>query len=477
MGHAADVRSVDVIVIGAGMAGVSIAYELAAEASVLVLEQEDVLAKHTTGRSAAAFLEWYGSPLVRSLTRASRSAYDAAPDALGTPELLSPRPMLLVGRADQESSLDQLVTEVGGTLVRVAAAEAIALCPALDPSYVACAAVDQSAMDIDVMALHQGYVAGLARRNGSDHSAVNASSDMRPDGDGWRVRTADEEIIASTVVNAAGAWADEVAVSAGLEPIGLQPLRRTIAICAGTRDDEIATWPLVVDADGQFYFKPETGRDFLVSPGDTTPVAPHDARPQDEDIALGLERVNAATTLGLRHVRTAWAGLRTFAPDSNPVVGEDPRAKGFFWFAGQGGYGIQMAPRWPGSVRRCCAASCRSRSCPASRATLCPSPGCSMTRSTEDAHHGVALRRQASRGRRVPQRVCADGDWARLFGTADGFLGTELFRSDSDPHRFITVDTWSDVAAWEEFRRQRAEEYAALDERCAAYTIAEERLA
>ena len=297
MGHAADVRSVDVVVIGAGMAGVSVAYELAAEASVLVLEQEDVLAKHTTGRSAAAFLEWYGSPLVRSLTHASRSAYDAAPDALGTPELLSPRPMLLVGRADQESSLDQLVTEVGDTLVRVAAAEAIALCPALDPSYVACAAVDQNAMDIDVMALHQGYVTGIAHRNGAIQRSQRVLG-MRPDGARWRVRTADEEIVTSTVVNAAGAWADEVAVSAGLEPIGLQPLRRTIAICAGTRDDEIATWPLVVDADGQFYFKPETGRDFLVSPGDATPVAPHDARPQDEDIALGLERVNAATTLG-----------------------------------------------------------------------------------------------------------------------------------------------------------------------------------
>jgi D-arginine dehydrogenase len=343
MAHASGVRSVDVVVIGAGMAGVSIGYELAADASVLVLEQEDVLAKHTTGRSAAAFLESYGGPVVRALTRASRVAYDAAPTELGTPPLLSPRPLLMVGRTDQEASLTRLLAETAGALERVTCADAIGLCPGLDPSYLAAAAVDATAMDIDVMGLHQGYVAGIARRGGVIRRSQRVLG-MHVDSDGCRVQTAGEDFSCGTVVNAAGAWADEVSVTAGLRPIGLQPRRRTIAICSGTRDDDVAPWPLVVDADERFYFKPEAGRDLLVSPGDTTPVPAHDARPQEEDIAMGIDRVNTATTLGLRHVRTAWAGLRTFAIDSNPVVGDDPRAPGFFWFAGQGGYGIQMAP-------------------------------------------------------------------------------------------------------------------------------------
>ncbi|GGM56937.1 glycerol-3-phosphate dehydrogenase [Longimycelium tulufanense] len=327
---------VDFLVVGGGMAGVSVAAELVPFGSVALLEQEGELARHTTGRSAAVFLESYGSPEVRALTRASRPIIEAA----GTDPLLSARPMIQVARADQEDRLAKEISAAPG-LAPLDVREALELCPVLRPDYVGGAAVDHSAADIDVNGLHQHYVA-VARRSGRAEirkGATLLAGEYR--GGRWQVETGAGEVRAGVVVDAAGAWADQVAERLGVAPVGLRPLRRTAAVCPVAVDPR--GWPLVCDVDDEFYFRPEGGS-VLVSPADETPDQPGDARPDELGVALALERVNAATTLGLRSVRTAWAGLRTFAPDRNPVVGMAADVPGFCWLAGQGGYGIQMAP-------------------------------------------------------------------------------------------------------------------------------------
>lgn len=343
-------RHVDAAVVGGGIAGVSAARELAETGrSVVLLEQEEQLAHHTTGRSAAIFLESYGPPAVRALTAASRADYDAAPERFGTPRLLEARSALWIAPPWQLADLARLVAEVP-SLQTIEPADAAARCPALRLDRLAGAAVEADASDIDVLALHQGYVRGLGEAGGTVVRSARVTG-LDSDRDGWRVRWAGHELTATTVVLAAGAWADELARAAGAEPIGLRPLRRTIAVCRVPSGPSLdPAGPLVCDAAHTWYFKPE-GPNVLVSPADETPSPPCDARADEADVALGIERVNDATTLGLRSVVSTWAGLRTFAPDRVPVVGEDPRRPGLFWLAGQGGYGIQTAP----ALARCLA--------------------------------------------------------------------------------------------------------------------------
>jgi D-arginine dehydrogenase len=330
---------VDVAVVGGGIAGVSVAAELAAAGlSVVVLEQEPQLAQHATGRSAAAFLESYGSPEIRALTRASR-AYLAAAQG-DAPPLLNPRRLLWIAGAGHEAKLAQLVA--AEPLVRaVSEDEARRHCPALRPGWLVAAAAEDGAQDLDVAGLFDRF-RRAAIRNGVVIRTSAAVDRAEPEGSGWLVRTADgADLHATTVVDAAGAWADVVAQRAGVAPIDIQPLRRTVAIATGSTMDR--EWPLVCEVADSFYFRPE-GDALLVSLADETPSEPVDAKPSTEDVALALERVNEATLLDLRHVRTTWAGLRTFARDRNPVVGFDPSHDGFFWLAGQGGYGMQTAP-------------------------------------------------------------------------------------------------------------------------------------
>ncbi|GIE03137.1 glycerol-3-phosphate dehydrogenase [Paractinoplanes durhamensis] len=323
----------DVAVIGAGMAGVSVAYELAGEHTVVLLEQESQPAYHTTGRSAAMFLESYGGPEVRALTAASRPLFDSAGS------LLSPRPLLWVAPEEQ---MDRLATLAAAQpeLRRLDPAEAAAHCSALRTDWVAGALLEENASEIDVLGLHQFYLGG-ARRRGTTVLVGAAVRAGRHDGSRWLLDTAAGPVAAAAVVNAAGAWADVVAVALGVPPLGMTPLRRTAAVARTGRVDR--AWPLVADVGETFYFRPE-GAGVLVSPADETPSEPCDARPDDLDVALAVERVNEATDLGLRSVRTAWAGLRTFAPDRKPVTGPDPAAPGLWWLAGQGGYGIQIGP-------------------------------------------------------------------------------------------------------------------------------------
>ncbi|EWC58831.1 Sarcosine oxidase beta subunit [Actinokineospora spheciospongiae] len=320
----------DFVVVGGGIAGVSVAAGLTGHGSVLLVEAEPELARHTTGRSAAIYLPSYGGPVVRALTTASRAGFTAR--SVDAP-LLRPRPTLWLA-----------TTEDGAAAMppapAVSAAEALALCPVLRPGAVVAAAVDSGTMDVDAMGLHQSYVRELRAGGGEVRTGARVTA-LGRDGSGWAVGLGGDTVRAGVVVNAAGAWADELAVLAGVPALGLRPLRRTVAVAAAAAVDP--AWPLVAEVTDDFYFRPE-GTGILLSPADETPSAPVDARPVDVDVALALDRVNTATTLGLRSVRHSWAGLRTFAADREPVVGELPGHPGFAFVAGQGGYGIQMAP-------------------------------------------------------------------------------------------------------------------------------------
>jgi D-arginine dehydrogenase len=330
-------RTTDVLIVGGGIAGIAAAAALAARGlSVVLAEQEHQLAHHTTGRSAASFLESYGGPVVRALTRASRRRLDGHDGPL----LLHPRSLVWVARPSDLPLLDRLTADVP-SLRRLDPDEAIARCPILRADATAGAAVEVDAADIDVLALHQSErrqaVAGGAvicpdRRVTGGHRGAGA----------WELDVGADRWSAGDVVLAAGAWCDELAERLGARPIGLQPLRRTIAVCRSPVPVDPA-WPLLSDAPHTWYCKPE-GPNVLLSPADETLSPPCDAQPEEENVALGIERVNEATTLGLRSVVTAWAGLRTFAPDRVPVCGPDPDIDGLWWLAGQGGYGIQTAP-------------------------------------------------------------------------------------------------------------------------------------
>jgi D-arginine dehydrogenase len=355
----------DVAVVGGGIAGITAACELAeAGLRVVLLEQEQQLAQHTTGRSAAMLLGSYGPPIVRAMTAASRADYAAAPERFGTPPLLAPRRALWVATPAQADALDHLVAEMP-TLRRVPSDEALALCPVLRADEVAAAAVEDRSADIDVLALHQGYARGLTSAGGEIRRTWPVTR-LSPSGAGWRLQSPTELLDVGAVVLAAGAWCDELASMAGARPVGLRPLRRTIAVCrvpAGVHLDPEA--PLVSDAHHTWYFRPE-GPNVLCSPADETPSPPCDARPEETDVALAIDRVNGATTLELRSVVRAWAGLRTFAPDGVPVVGEDPGRPGLWWLAGQGGYGIKTSP----AMARCLTALVLGRPLPTDVAAL-----------------------------------------------------------------------------------------------------------
>ena len=339
-----------VVVIGAGIAGASVAAELAAlGARVLLLEREGEAGYHTTGRSAALFTVAYGPPVIRALSRASEPMFRAprGSDAVSPAPLLRPRGALFIARADQAGSLAAMEAELGSAVAPVTAAEARARVPILRPDYVAGGLIDASAADIDVDALHRGCLRSLTARGGVLRLRAGVLAIGR-DGAGWRIDTPAGELQAEIVVNAAGAWADVLAGMAGVAPVGLVPKRRTALLVAPPEGQQIDTWPLTVDIDETFYLKPDAGK-LLLSPADETPSPPCDASPEELDVAIAIDRVQQAMDLPVRRVEHKWAGLRSFVADKAPVVGYDPDAPGFFWLAGQGGYGIQSAPalaRW-----------------------------------------------------------------------------------------------------------------------------------
>lgn len=333
---------VDVAILGAGIAGASLAGELASGASVALLEREAQPGYHTTGRSAALFSTTYGPPVIRALSRASRPFLETPPEGFAAAPLLAPRGALMAAREDQLDALEALATGVApGALRRVSGGEARRLSPLLRES---CAAGlhEEGARDLDVHALHQGCLRRLTRAGGTLRLNAEALAIER-EGGRWRVETRGGAVRATTLVNAAGAWADEVAGMAGAPRIGLQPKRRTALIVRAPEGVEPDRWPMTIDIDEAFYLKPEAGR-LLISPADETPSPPCDAQPEDLDVAICVDRIMTAFDLDIRRIERKWAGLRSFVADKAPVAGFDPAAPGFFWLAAQGGYGVQTAP-------------------------------------------------------------------------------------------------------------------------------------
>ena len=355
------INTADILIFGGGIAGAGAAYELGAFASVGLLERESHCGYHSTGRSAASFTENYGGPVVRRLAMASRAFLQDPPAGFCEHPLLAPRGMITIARADQLGMLDQqfeLAQALVSSIVKIEIAAALDRVPILRQDYVAGAFVEPHCMELDVDGLHSGYL--RAAKGRGVRIVVNAGVDsIERRGECWYVHTPAGLYSAPIIVNAAGAWADDIARLAGVLPLGLVPKRRTAFNIPAPTEMNIAAWPMVNDVAETFYFKPDAGRLF-VSPADTTPSAPTDAYPEDLDVAAGVERLERATTLNVQHVTRAWAGLRTFAPDEVPVVGLDDSVDGFFWLAGQGGFGIKTSP----SLSRACASLIRDRRLP-----------------------------------------------------------------------------------------------------------------
>lgn len=329
---------VDFVVIGGGIAGVSAAAHLAPHGSVTLLETERTLAYHTTGRSAAMYVANYGGQGSRPLGVASRAFLENPPEGSTDTPLLSPRGLLWVADKARVGMLDN---KTAGTDSRVVdKSEVLGLIPVMSPDWVAAGLYEPHALDIDVAGLHQAFVR-IARGHDADLRTSAPVNGLERRDEGWRVSTPDGEVDTAVVVNASGAWGDVVAALAGVDPIGLQPMRRTAFMVPG--DESYSGWPFVVDVEERFYFRPD-GPQLLCSLAEEIPSPPTDSRPEMADIALAIERINEATTLGIRSVNSQWTGLRTFAPDREMVIGEEPGTRGFFWLVGQGGTGIQTSP-------------------------------------------------------------------------------------------------------------------------------------
>ncbi|MEM9431787.1 MAG: FAD-binding oxidoreductase [Pseudomonadota bacterium] len=339
-----DPDTYDVAVIGAGIAGASVAAELSAGAKVVLLEMEERPGYHTTGRSAAVFAPSYGPQPIRALTRASAGFFLRPPEGCAEHPLVRPRGVLFVARQDQLPQLDAAYAELGteAELGRLDAAEVLARQPLLRAGYVAGGIDDQTCLDIDVHALHQGYLRMFASSGGRLVTSAEVQHLSRAAGR-WTLTGRNGTVRASVIVNAAGAWAEHVGQMAGAETIGLVPKRRTALIVGAPDGMTLDQCPLVVDIDEEFYLKPDAGR-ILISPANEDPDRPSDVQPDEMDIAICIDRIERAFDFEVRRIETRWAGLRSFVADKAPVVGYSGRVGGFFWLAGQGGYGVQTAP-------------------------------------------------------------------------------------------------------------------------------------
>lgn len=334
----------DIAVIGAGIAGASVAAELAGQARVVLLEQEPQPGYHTTGRSAAVYSPIYGPQPIRALTRASRGFFVSPPERFSEQALLSPIDAAFIAREDQLDQLAAMATELSdaSTVRRVDGAELYQRVPLLRDGYAVAALWDDGTSAIDVAALHQGYLRWFSASGGTlmVRSEVTGLSRQT---DGWEIETGQGPVRAGIIVNAAGAWADALGQMAGVERIGLVPKRRTALIVDAPAGYDVKTLPLVVDVDEEFYLKPVSGK-LMISPANEDPEPACDVQPDEMDIAICVDRIERAFDLSIRRVETPWAGLRSFVADKAPVAGFSQTVDGFYWLAGQGGYGIQSSP-------------------------------------------------------------------------------------------------------------------------------------
>ena len=335
----------DHAVIGGGIAGASVGFHLADHGNVVLLERESQPGYHATGRSAAMFMESYGTPAIRALTRASRAFYERPPAGFTDHPLLTPRGVLYVARHGQQALLASVFEDLLSTapdIERVDAAHALAMVPVLQAEGLLGAILEKDAQDIDVHALHQGYLRALRVKGGVLQTQAELVAAQRHEGV-WTLTFSDARTVqARTLVNAAGAWADHVAALCGAKPVGLEPRRRSAFTFPAPEGVSSPGWPAVVGIDESYYFKPDAGQ-LLGSPANADPVAAHDVVPEELDIAMGIHAIQEATTLQIRRPTHTWAGLRSFVADGDLVVGWDADCEGFFWLAAQGGYGIQTA--------------------------------------------------------------------------------------------------------------------------------------
>jgi D-arginine dehydrogenase len=360
--------SADFIIIGAGIAGTSIAHWLAPHGRVLVLEREPQPGYHSTGRSAALFIETYGPVQVRALTRASRAFFENPIPGFADHPLLLPRGSLCVGTHQQERQLEEYWDHIctdGTVAERFDAAKACEMVPVLRPDQIFSAVYEPDGCDMDVHAIHQGYLKSMRRSGGTLLCSAEVTQIERV-GLHWEIQVAagssgrDETVYSAPIlINAAGAWADTVAKIAGVRSLGLQPMRRSAFTFSPPEGIDTSGWPAVLGAEDDWYFKPEAGM-LLGSPANADPVEPHDVQPEELDIASAIDRIEAVTTLEIRRPARAWAGLRTFVADGCLVGGFDVQAPGFFWVAAQGGYGIQTSA----AMGEACAALARGLSMP-----------------------------------------------------------------------------------------------------------------
>jgi D-arginine dehydrogenase len=334
----------DFLIIGGGIAGASVGHWLAPHGRVILLERESQPGYHSTGRSAALFMESYGTPQVRALTMASRAFLQAPPTGFSEDPLLSPRGAMMVATQGQDALLAEhwnILRAITPRAQLLDSAGTCALVPVLRPDKVLGAVFEPDAADMDVHAIHQGYLRGLRRAGGAVVCNADVTALTRSDGI-WQVQAGAVSYEAPVVLNAAGAWADVVAALAGVRPIGLEPRRRSAFIFAPPKDMATAHWPMAIGIGEDWYFKPDAGM-LLGSPANVDPVGPQDIQPEELDIALAIHRIEEMTTLTIRRPTRTWAGLRSFVADGDLVGGFDPDVPGFFWVAAQGGYGIQTS--------------------------------------------------------------------------------------------------------------------------------------
>ncbi|MES2338068.1 MAG: FAD-binding oxidoreductase [Pseudomonadota bacterium] len=347
-------RQVEVIVIGGGIAGMSAAARIARHADTIVLERESALGYHASGRSATFSHFGIGNDAVRGMTAASGAFFSDPPPDYGDGPLWRAKPALFIADRASLPALEVLHTEMRrftDTVTRIGPDEMLGIVPVLRTGDDAIAAglLDTGGRKLDADALLQANARAFRRSGGRIAFDADVTAVTRA-GDRWHVDTAHAAFSARIVVNAAGAWADEIAGMARVRPLGLTPMRRTIIGFAPPAGVDVSGWPFLKTVrDDGFYMLPDAGL-LLASPMDATPHPPCDVQPDDHDVALAAWRVEQATTLTVGHIRTRWAGLRSFVADGVPTAGYAPDAPGFFWLAGQGGYGLQTSPAMASAV-------------------------------------------------------------------------------------------------------------------------------